>query len=169
MQDFQSKPFCNVDYDTGTIIDVWWELEDQSVVNVYSARTQNTGANTGLTGQGADCWATVVTQFDGTVDNTWPDMWHPNVSYETWMKALEHMRVVPRAMSNKWHIATLMKELFNRGKIAARKYAGPLIRVAGRAVAEHLAGQSPLANDGIELLRRAYNIGDAISATLKNG
>jgi hypothetical protein len=62
------------------------------------------GSNDGTTGQGADCWLTVTTHFDGTVDNTWPDMWYPNVSFETWMHALELMRAVPRAMSNKVRI-----------------------------------------------------------------
>lgn len=72
-------------------------------------------------------------------------------------------------MSNKWHIKELVSALFKRGTLAARKYAGPLIRVAGRAAAEYLANQSPLAADGIKLLQQAYNIGDHITHTLVNG
>lgn len=169
MDDFNMKPFCTVDYDTGTLIDVWFELEDTSVVNVYSARTLNTGANNGMTGQGADCWVTCVTAWDWTVDNSWPSATFPDIHYSVWMDALEHLRWVPRAMSNKWHIATLMGELFRQGKIVARKYAGPLIRVAGRAVAEHLAGQSPLMDSGIKLLKDAYGIGNEIASTLQGG
>lgn len=138
-------------------------------MTVFTANTLNTGANDGLTGLGADCWLTVATQFDGTCDNDWVDMWYPNVSFETWMHALEIMRGVPRVMSNKWHIKELVAALFKKGALAARKYAGPLIKVAGRAAAEYLAGQSPLADEGIKLLQSAYNIGDHITHTLVNG
>jgi hypothetical protein len=169
MDDYRRQPYCIVNYKTGAVIDVWFDLEDQSTVNVYAANTQNTGANNGTTGQGADGWITVNTQWDGTTDNKWVDQWYPNVSYETWMHALEVMRGVPRVMSNRWHIKELMGALFKRGTLSARKYAGPLIRVAGRAAAEYLANQSPLAADGIKLLREAYGVGDAITKTLQNG
>lgn len=85
------------------------------------------------------------------------------------MHSLEIMRGVPRVMSNKWHIKELVSALFKRGTLAARKYAGPLIRVAGRAAAEYLAGRSPLGAEGIRLLQSAYNIGDHIASTLSNG
>jgi hypothetical protein len=169
MDDYRKQDYLVLNYDTGETIDVWFNLEDQRIVNVYSARTLNTGANTGQTGQGADCWLTVASHFDGTVDNDWVDQWYPNVSFETWMHALELMRGVPRCMSNKWHIKELVSELFKRGKLVAKRYAGPLIKVAGRAAAEYLAGQSPLAADGIKLLQQAYNVGNEITGTLVNG
>lgn len=169
MDEFKPREYCVVDYDTGAIVDVFFDLEDPRNVQVFSANTINNGTNDGLTGLGADCWLTVPTLWDGTCDNDWVDMWYPNVSFETWMHSLEVMRGVPRAMSNKWHIKELMGTLFKRGVLAARKYAGPLIRVAGRAAAEYLAGRSPLGDEGIKLLQSAYNIGDHIASTLANG
>jgi hypothetical protein len=169
MNDFNMKDCLVVNYETATLVDIWYDLEDTRIVNVYCARTLNTGANNGMTGQGADCWVTCVTGFDWITDNSWPTATYPDVHYSVWMDALEHLRWVPRAMSNKWHISTLMGELFRQGKIAARKYAGPLIRVAGRAVAEHLAGQSPLMASGIKLLQDAYGIGNEITSTLQGG
>jgi hypothetical protein len=146
-----------------------FDLEDNSTVNVFTANTINTGANNGMTGQGADAWLTIATQWDGTTDNIDVMQYYPDVSFETWMHALEATRNIPRCMSNKYHIKELMKSLFNKGIIAARKYAGPLIRVAGKAAAEYLAGQSPLAADGIKLLQNAYSVSDAITSRLVNG
>lgn len=43
MEEFNMEPCNVVNYDTNTIIDVWFNLEDESVVNVYSMRTINQG------------------------------------------------------------------------------------------------------------------------------
>jgi hypothetical protein len=43
MSDFESHPFCDIDYETGTIKDVWFDIGDQSTVNIFAARTMNTG------------------------------------------------------------------------------------------------------------------------------
>lgn len=76
MDEFKPKEYCVVDYDTGSIIDVFFDLEDSRNVTVFVANTINTGANNGLTGLGADCWLTVPTLWDGTCDNDWVDMWY---------------------------------------------------------------------------------------------
>lgn len=154
---------------TRTLRPTSFDLEDNSTVNVFTANTLNTGSNNGMTGQGADCWLTIATQWDGVTDNIDVTMYYPDVSFETWMHGLEATRNIPRVMSNKYHIKELMKSLFNKGLLAARKYAGPLIRVAGRSAAEYLAGQSPLAADGVRLLQQAYGVGDAIAGRLVNG
>lgn len=82
MEDFRPKDYIVLNYSTGVIIDVFFDLEDTRTVTVFTANTLNTGANDGLTGLGADCWLTVATHFDGTCDNRWVDMWYPNVSFE---------------------------------------------------------------------------------------
>lgn len=44
MEQFASKPFSTFEPSNNSVIDVWWDIGDQSVVNVYSARSINTGA-----------------------------------------------------------------------------------------------------------------------------
>lgn len=63
------KPTLEIDYITGQLRDIWWDIEDDSDVNVYSARTINSGENTGLTGLGADAWWCLVTHMNWTTDN----------------------------------------------------------------------------------------------------
>jgi len=169
MQDFVSKPFCQIDYPTNTVIDVWWEIEDPSVVNVYACRSVNTGSNDGLTGQGCDGWLTIATHLEWTTDNKWPTADFVDVNEATWVDGLQHLRFVPRGMSNKYHGPTIFASLFRQAKLAAKKYLMPAIRVGGRAIAEHLAGQSPLMSSGVKLLADAYGIGNEITSKLNGG
>lgn len=170
MEDFAVSKFLVIDYNSGNLnpVDVWFDLEDTHMVNVYSMSTLNTGSNDGLTGQGADTKLTIVTQFDGTVDNKFVRQFYPRISFETWMHALEVMRGIPRCMSNKWHTSTLMGFLARAGKLAKR-YVVPLIKIGGRAAAEAIANESPLAATGLRLLKDAYGIGDEVMKTYANG
>lgn len=135
-----------------------------------------TGNNDGTTGLGADCWLTCVTDFDGIVDNKWVSAANPNTSFQTWMTALEHLRYVPRAMSNKYHTGQLFAALIRAGKMGAH-LAKPMLlsalRGAARGVAHsfasHLAGTSPTAAEGVKLLARAYGIGNEITSKLEGG
>lgn len=110
----------------------------------------------------------MATCLDWTTDNKWPEAKFVDVSYDTWMDALQHMRFVPRAMSNKWHGITMMGELFRQGKIAAKKYGGAAIRVMGGALARHLIG-GDLTDRGTKLLSEAYGVGNEIIDKLKGG
>lgn len=40
---FELEACCDLDYDRAIIRDVWWDIEDPSDVNVFSARSQNNG------------------------------------------------------------------------------------------------------------------------------
>ncbi len=41
-------PCTNFDLKTGALVDVWFDMMDNSIVNVYSARSINTGENNGM-------------------------------------------------------------------------------------------------------------------------
>lgn len=164
---FELESCCVLDYSTASILDVFWDLEDESIWNVFTARTTNNGQNTDLTGLGAECWLTVVTSYNWTTDNDFPDADYAEYGYTVWSAALGSIRFVPRTMSNAFHIGSLMKWLIDKGKVGL-KYAGPLLKIGGRAVAEHFLGKE-ITNDGIKLLNDAYKVGDAITGRLKGG
>ncbi len=63
------KPSLEIDYVGGTLRDIWWDIEDDSDVNVFAARTINSGENTGLTGLGGDAWWTLSTHMNWQTDN----------------------------------------------------------------------------------------------------
>lgn len=100
-------------------------------------------------------------------DNTWPDAENGKYGYQIWAGALDSLRFVPRTMSNRHHMGTLMKWLVDTGKVGL-KYVKPLIEIGGRHAAERFLGK-PLADDGIKLLKDAYRVGDAITERLKGG
>ena len=78
------------------------------------------------------------------------------------------MRGIPRCMSNKWHTPTLMGWLARARKLAT-KYVVPLLKIGGRAAAEAIANESPLAATGVRLLKEAYGVGDEVMKTYVNG
>jgi len=106
--------------------------------------------------------------MDWTTDNKWPTSDFVDVAVETWTDAFQHLRFVPRNMSNKYHAKELFASLFRKGQLVKR-YLEPFIRVAGKAVAEKLAGESPLAARGVKLLQDAYGIGSEIAGRLQGG
>lgn len=83
------------------------------------------------------------------------------------MTALDQLRFAPRVMSNRWHMGSLARYLIDKGKLGMR-YAAPLLKHGGIAVARHFLG-GQITDDGIKLLKDAYNIGDAIGGQLKGG
>lgn len=44
MTDYVSKSYCDVDYKINVIKDIYFDIEDTSIVNVFAAKSQNTGA-----------------------------------------------------------------------------------------------------------------------------
>jgi len=167
----QMTATMEIDYVTGTLRDIWWDIEEDSDVNVFAARTINSGENTGLTGLGADAWWTLVTHMNWQTDNKWPDSNVPPFGYPIWMRAGDIVRTVPRVMENHKHWGVMARALVDAGVIGM-KHVPAIFRVIGkdklREVAEHFNG-GPLTPDGVKLLNAAYNMGDVITARLMGG
>lgn len=165
---FELDPCCTLDIQNNIIKDIWWDLEDDSVQNVFAANSTNSGNNQNGTGLGCDAWLTLVTCLNWMTDNDWTDCCKAPYAFNIWQTALDRLRFAPRTMSNHYHIGTLMKWLVDKGRVA-KKYVGPLFRAAGpiaRKVAEHFIGK-PLTDEGVKLLKDAYQIGDAIATKLQ--
>lgn len=165
------KPTMEIDYITGTLRDIWWDIEDDSDVNVFAARTINSGENTGLTGLGGDAWWTLMTHMNWQTDNKWPDSNVPPFGFPIWMRAGDIVRTVPRVMENHKHWGIMARALMNNGGLAI-KHAAAIFRIIGkdkvREVAEHFLG-GPMTPEGVKLLNNAYNIGNEITARLAGG
>ena len=147
---------------------MWWDIEDDSDVNVFCIRSQNNGTNNGQTGQGCDFWITCVTHFNWTTDNKWPDADLAPFSYVVWATALDNLRFCPKTMSNKYHMPTLMSYLINTGKSFAKKYVPAMLKRGGRAAATAFLGED-LTDRGIKALKDAYGIGNEIVSRLQGG
>ena len=165
------KPTMEIDYVTGTLRDIWWDIEDDSDVNVFAARTINSGENTGLTGLGGDAWWTLMTHMNWQTDNKWPDSNVPPFGYPIWMRAGDIVRTIPRVMENHKHWGIMARALMNAGTLGL-KHAAAIFRIIGkdkvREVAEHFLGR-PMDSDGAKLLNQAYGIGQEITARLVGG
>jgi hypothetical protein len=151
-----------------------WNIEDDSDVNVYAARTINNGTNDGFTGLGGDCWITCATHMNWLTDNKWPDAEIAPFASSVWVTAMDIMRPVPRVMDNKDHWGILLRGLVDGGKLA-KKYVLPAFRRIGRKrivnFAKHFLGEkgANITNDGIKLLQHAYNVTDEITSQLNGG
>lgn len=157
---FEMTECMELDYDAQIINDVWFDIEDDSNVNVFGARSINAGNNNGQTGLGCDGWITTVTHFNWYTDNKWPDASYPDFGFTIWAEALTNLRFAPRVMSNNHHAATLFKWMFDTGKLA-KKYYGPFKALIQRA--------APIVNDGVKLLTSAYRDGQEITRTMQGG
>lgn len=164
---FEMDDCMEIDYQNNIIKDLWWSIEDDSDVNVFSARTINNGENNGLTGMGADAWITCVTHFNWLTDNKWPDADYSRLKYNVWMNALDHLRQCPRVMSNKHHMGTLLRWLVDKGRLAKR-FVGPVLKVGGPILARHFLG-GEVTDQGVKLLQDAYQVGNSIARQLKGG
>lgn len=137
---------------------------------VRSALTRAVGLNDGQTGMGCDCWLTIVTHFNWTTDNKWPDAQLAPYSYTVWASALDNLRFVPKTMSNKYHMAELLGWLNKNGRPFVKKYVAPMLYHGGREAAKRFLGVNDSEVDrGVGLLKQAYNLGDEIVSRLKGG
>lgn len=157
---FEMQECVDLNYDAQVINDIWWDIEDDSNVNVFGARSINTGTNNGLTGQGCDGWITTVSHFNWYTDNKWPDAGLAEYSYTIWASALTNLRFAPRVMSNNHHSNTLFSWMLKTGRLA-KKYAPAILKLAQRSV--------PIISEGARLLQDAYSTGNEITRTLKGG
>jgi len=136
---FELEDCVTPDYNSSGILDVWWDLEDESEWNVYAFRTTNNGNNVDTSGLGAECWVTCVTSLNWLTDNKWPDADWGRYGYQVWASALDNLRFVPKTMSNSHHMGTLMRWLVDKGKMAKR-LLGPLFIEGGKRMAEEFLG-----------------------------
>lgn len=127
-----------MNYQLNVIKDIYFDLEDTSIVNVFSAKVQNTGANNGQTGIGAECWYTLSTHFTWTTDNKWVYTQPPSLNAITWQAGMQVVRYVPRGMPNDTHAVDIFRNLFRRGQLLAKKHLPVIARVAGQAILGHL-------------------------------
>lgn len=157
---FEMSECMELDYDGQVIKDVWFDLEDDSNVNVFAARSINNGNSAGVTGLGCDGWITTVTHFNWYTDNKWPTAEYPDFGFTIWAEALTNLRYAPRVMSNNHHAKTLFNWMFETGKLAKRYYP---------AFKKLVVRAAPIVSDGVRLLSQAYNDGQEITRTLKGG
>lgn len=128
--DYAVEAFSDFDYTLGVLRDIFFDLEDTSLVNVFSAQVQNTGNNSGQTGIGAMVWYTLATQFTWGSDNKWVYQSPVDINALTWQAGMQLVRFVPRCMPNDTHRVDIFRHLFSRGKMFAKKHLAPLARVA---------------------------------------
>lgn len=167
----EMKPTMEYDYVTNTLRDIWWDIESDEDVNVFSAQSQNNGENNSATGQGGNAWWTLMTHMNWQTDNKWPDSNMPPFGYPIWMRAGDIVRTVPRVMENHKHWGIMFRALVRAGVMGA-KWAAAIFRSIPKDkwfdLAEHLNG-GPLGSDGARMLDAAYNLGNEITSRLVGG